>query len=370
MAAPLGSVRPVVLAVALVASVGGLALVLAHCARDGARDAREAEVAEGGRLYTAYCALCHGEEGEGYAADDANALANQDFLVSVTDEFLYENIAQGHPGTAMAAYGNEHNGPLDRGEVQRIIAFIRTWQTEPSVALPEVTPGDRGGAAVVYARRCASCHGVEGQGSTAISLNNSVFLDTASDAQITYAILHGRRGTPMPAFEDELEAAQIRDIVALIRSWATEVEAAVPATPVLPENVVTNPDGEPAVLGDLRVDRYVPSSVINEQLQQGRRMILLDARPPSDYVRYHLPGAVDSPYYEVETVMERLPRDGTPIIAYCGCPHAASGRVMDFLRENGFTNTAVLDEGVRFWHDEGFPVVEGAEPGTYAEAAE
>lgn len=366
----MGGTRPVVIAVCLVAGVGGLALLLAHCARDGARDAREAEVEEGGRLYLAYCALCHGEEGEGYAADDANALANQDFLVSVTDEFLYENIAQGHPGTAMAAYGRDHNGPLDRGEMQRIVAYIRSWQREPEVTLPEVERGDKAQAAVVFARQCASCHGSEGEGATAISLNNAVFLDTASDGQIAYAILHGRRGTPMPAFEDELTDQQLSDLLDLIRSWQTEVEAARPATPVLPQNVVTNPDGEKADLGELRVGRYVPSAVVNEQLRQGRRMVILDARPPSDYVRYHLPGAVDSPYYEVETVMERLPRDGTPIVAYCGCPHAASGRVMDFLRENDFENTAVLDEGVRHWHDEGYPVVEGAEPGDYASAAE
>ena len=40
------------------------------------------------------------------------------------------------------------------------------------------------------------------QGDSAISLNHPVFLRSASDGQIRYAIAKGRRGTPMPAFED------------------------------------------------------------------------------------------------------------------------------------------------------------------------
>ena len=36
-------------------------------------------IAQGAELYGEYCALCHGAEGEGYAADNANALNNQRF---------------------------------------------------------------------------------------------------------------------------------------------------------------------------------------------------------------------------------------------------------------------------------------------------
>jgi len=43
--------------------------------------------------------LCHGARGEGYVADKAPALGNQDFLVSVNDEFLRRAIANGRPGT-------------------------------------------------------------------------------------------------------------------------------------------------------------------------------------------------------------------------------------------------------------------------------
>ena len=367
--------RPLYVALALALLAGGGALTLSHCApRGGARtggDVDEADLVAGAQLYRTYCGLCHGDEGEGYAADNANALANQQFLASVTDEFLRVNIARGHPGTPMASYARTHGGPLSSEEVDQLVAFIRSWQEVPPADLPAPGPGDAERAEPIYAAQCASCHGDEGEGVTAVSLNHPVFLATASDAQIRYAIAKGREGTPMPAFEERLTAQQIDDLTALLRSWEPEEEldedavaepAAVTASPVI------HPDGEAPDFPELREGRYVPAAEVARALQDGRRMVILDARPTSDYTRFHVPGAVPSPYYDLERVKEHLPRDGTWILAYCGCPHAASGRVMDHLRAEGFENTAVIDEGVFHWRDEGYPVVVGPEPGTLADA--
>ena len=366
-------VRVVMATVATVVVVGGGASMLAHCARNPrVDDASDAELAQGQQLYRTYCGLCHGDEGEGYAADDANALANQDFLVSVSDEFLTQAIAEGHPGTAMAAYHEDRGGPLDDGEIGAIVALIRSWQEEDMAAMPDPGAGDAQRGAQVFAQECASCHGARGQGDTAISLNHPVFLASASDAQIRYAIAKGRGGTPMPAFEGELAEQTIDDLVALIRSWepseAPRPTTGGPSAAAVDGPVVINPDGEAPDFPELREGRYVPSEAVADALHQGRRMIILDARTASDYAHFHLPGSIPSPYYEVESIMERLPRDGTWIIAYCACPHAASGRVMDFLREHDFPNTAVLDEGVLHWRDEGFPVVVGDAPGTLEDA--
>ena len=368
----LTSTRVLVATVCTVAVMGAGAITLAHCSRHGSHDGSDGQRAQGAKLYRTYCGLCHGEEGEGYAADDANALANQDFLVSVTDEFLRTAIAEGHPGTAMAAYASNRGGPLSTEQIDTLVEHIRSWQEERSVDVhTDEVRGDAERAQDVYQRECARCHGETGEGDSALSLNHPVFLSTASDGQIRYAIAQGRRGTPMPAFANELSAQSIDDLVALIRSWQ-------PADAPRPQEqsadvardapVVVNPDGAAPSFPALREGRYIPSEAVAAALQDGRRMIILDARPTSDYVRFHLPGAIPSPYYEVESVMERLPRDGTWVIAYCACPHAASGRVMDFLREHDFPHTAVLDEGVLHWQEQGFPVVVGEQPGTVADA--
>jgi cytochrome c oxidase cbb3-type subunit 3/ubiquinol-cytochrome c reductase cytochrome c subunit len=59
--------------------------------------------------------------------------------------------------------------------------------------------------------------------------------------------------------------------------------------------------------------------------------------------------------------LDKVPNDGTWIIAYCACPHHVSGVVMEELRKRGYSHTAVLDEGVFAWQQHGHPIV--AAPG-------
>ena len=40
--------------------------------------------------YDTYCGLCHGYDGEGYLAPQANALANPEFLAASTDDFFFD----------------------------------------------------------------------------------------------------------------------------------------------------------------------------------------------------------------------------------------------------------------------------------------
>ena len=61
------------------------------------------------------------------------------------------------------------------------------------------------------------------------------------------------------------------------------------------------------------------------------------------------------PYYDVEK-LSRIPNDGTWVIAYCACPHHASGEVVDALKRKNYAHAAVLDEGILFWKDRGYPL--------------
>ena len=42
----------------------------------------------GQETYDIYCSLCHGVQGEGYLAPQANALGNPEFLSAATDDFI------------------------------------------------------------------------------------------------------------------------------------------------------------------------------------------------------------------------------------------------------------------------------------------
>jgi cytochrome c oxidase cbb3-type subunit 3 len=332
------------------------------CGPMGGPQTPEDQVREGGQLYTRYCALCHGDQGQGYAADNATRLRGEGFLRTASDELLEMAIARGRLDTAMAAYRDELGGPLNEGQIEAIVAFIRTWQVGDPIPVDDVSvDGNAQRAEPLYAERCAGCHGALGEGGSAQSLSSFAFLSTASDGFLRYAIVHGREQTPMPAFGEELEDQQIDDLVALLRRWEVAPEQ-VPQhmrPPALADiEVLRYPDGPRPQLS-LRDDRFVSAAQIRDAVEARSRIILLDARPTSDWLRRRLPGAVPVPYYAIDPIVERLPRDGTWIIAYCGCPHAASGTVVDRLREAGFENTAILDEGVHHWIEEGYPVETG-----------
>ncbi len=320
------------------------------------------EKLEGAELYGRYCALCHGERAEGYAADDANALANQEFLSTASDSFLRFGIAYGRPGTAMSAFAESQGGPLSDEQVWSIVEYLRSFQTTDSIDLDEgVVQGDPARGRGVYERHCAGCHGEEGEGSASgPSLNNPVFLMTASDGFLRYAIEHGRSQTPMAGYADELAPQEIDDLTALIRSWASSPDLEpVSAKAVSFDDPVTNAEGHAPQFGELREDRYVPAEKVHDALVAGARMILLDARPVSDWIHGHIPGALPAPFFDAEKIADVLPDDDTYIVIYCACPHAASGIVMDVLRERGFSNTAVIDEGVLVWATRGYPIVSG-----------
>jgi cytochrome c oxidase cbb3-type subunit 3 len=325
-----------------------------------AANAQEALKSKGKELYVKYCQLCHGEDGAGYKADHANQLRNPLFLATASEDFMAVAIERGRAGTAMAAYHADFGGPLNDEDVNALIAY--TYSLSQLDLEKAVVSGSVARGAPLYRKHCATCHGDQGQGKTALSLNNPYFLATASDGYLRYAIEHGRPGTPMAGFQGKLAPAQLDDVTRYIRSLARTIEDTPEGGEPLPgpERLVVNPSGPAPRFSPLREGRYVPAKEVHAALKAGARMIILDARPPSDWIKSHIVGAFPAPYYGLGSeFLSMLPRDGTWIVAYCGCPHAASGKVMDKLRAEGFQNTAVLDEGIFEWARMKLPTMYG-----------
>jgi len=265
----------------------------------------------------------------------------------------------------MAAFQDTLGGPLSHDAQHALMDWLikeSGVKRTPVADTPVVGDAKQGRA--VYAQHCAECHGVNAEGGSGTVLAHPVFLATASDAFIRHTIANGRDGTPMVAYKDKLAEAEINNVVAFLRSRATGWEETIPelAPPPSPEKAVLNPSAEPAKL-DERDGRFVSAKSVAEAMERGERMVLLDARPMSDWQRSHLPGALPMPFYDgIDELVPHLPKDGTPIIAYCACPHAASGRVVDALTAAGFTTARILDEGVLIWAGLGYPIALGADP--------
>ena len=316
-------------------------------------------VARGRVAYAKFCATCHGVAASGYVADNAPSLRSTTFLASASDAFLRAGIARGRPGTAMAAFGRLLGGPLEAADVDAIIAFLREGGPAEHALPPARTVGDAKRGQVVYTANCARCHGTQTQRSSAVHLANPIFLQTASDAFLRTAIESGRPPTSMVPWKGALTPAQIDDVIAYLRSMAVTpaVPAPAPLRPLAPRQgpIVLNPKGHPPDLV-LKEDRFVSIDQVKKALDQKRRLIITDARAPSDWLNLHITGAISTPFYDLRS-LDDLPNDGTWILAYCACPHHVSGQVVDELRKRGYKHTAVIDEGIFAWQHAGYPVV-------------
>ena len=361
-----------------------LVLSAAHPAK--AADTAPADA--GAQLYAKYCSPCHGAHLAGYAADNAPSLLSQTFRETATDAFLRAAIEQGRAGTAMAGYGKAVGGPLGREDVDVLIGYMRGGMPAPAPLPDQPATGNAANGRRVYAANCEGCHGTSDQRASAVHLANAMLLATASDAFLRYAIVRGRPGTLMEPWASRLPPEQIDDVVAYLRSLARPVPPApaLPAAaaaananarsrrgaapqatpvasggesaPVLGGPVVLNPTGEHADF-KLRSDRYVSVADVGKAYDEKRRLVIIDARTTSDYLRQHIAGAISIPYFDMSG-LANIPNDGTWIIAYCACPHHVSGIVVDELRKRGYEHSAVLDEGVFTWQQQGHPVVAAA----------
>lgn len=343
-------------------AVGLMAGALLHCGQS-----RSVTVAQRGWvLYDRMCAVCHGRDGAGYAADQAPALANRSFLSSVSDAYLRAAISRGRIATTMSAWGLEQGGPLGVADVDAIASFMRTWARDKPAKLDErPLAGSAERGAILYARQCVRCHGDRGVGGSAEHIGGSELLAGATNGFLRFAIARGRPGTAMPAFQATLGEAGVEDLVALLRSWQPSAPSPIarppghlPPLPLGP--VPLNPSG-PEPVGFRAGGAPTPVDVVKRQLDRGAKLALLDARAPSDYARDHIAGAVSVPFYDPSPYISELPRDAW-LVCYCSCPHAESGQLASKLLAGGFKKVTVLDEGLGVWIARKYPTHAGIGP--------
>lgn len=338
----------------------------AHAAEGARPPAPRASTDTGRELYARYCQLCHAPDATGYAADEAPSLVSSTFLESASDAYIARGIRFGRPNTAMAAYGKARGGPLDDQQIAAIVRFLRSKGPRAIPLSKRAVSGDAARGGALFARDCQECHGSAREPGKAPQLHNPELLAAASPAFLRHAIVKGRPPTRMPALEKRLTPQEIDDVVAYLMSGRTRAPSATPLTAAAPQAqpLVLNPRGK-APEFSLRDGRFVSVEQVAKALADKRRLIIIDARSPSDWIQFHIPGAVSVPYYDTAP-LERVPNDGTWVVAYCACPHHASGEIVDALRRRGHANAVVLDEGILVWRRSGYPLegqaVEGTPP--------
>ena len=234
--------------------------------------------------YATYCALCHGDDRQGYANDNAPSLSTTT-LFAAGLRVPTSAIAYGRPGTPMGPYLDEVGGPMTERQIQRLARWLSTSagikpRRRRTADLAPIR-GDAVLGAALYQEHCASCHGANGEGGEGTALGNPTMLATAPDLFLKAAITDGRSGTAMAAWRDVLSEPEIDGIVTFLRSRASGWNSADMhfVEPPSLDNIVVNPDGE-APTFELDEGRYVSAAALNAAIEAGNRLILIDTRVP------------------------------------------------------------------------------------------
>jgi len=95
---------------------------------------------------------------------------------------------------------------------------------------------------------------------------------------------------------------------------------------------------------------------------RSKDVVILDARPASEYVAGHIPGAISVPVDDLQQRLRQLTK-GKEYVAYCRGPYCVyADRAVELLRTNGRRARRLL-EGFPEWRAAGHPVASGQEPG-------
>lgn len=103
---------------------------------------------------------------------------------------------------------------------------------------------------------------------------------------------------------------------------------------------------------------------IGELLKRARSkgVVVLDARPASEYAAGHIPGAISVPIDDLSRRLKELPKS-KEYVAYCRGPYCVyADRAVEILTSQG-RRARRLREGFPEWRAAGFPVETGAAGG-------
>jgi rhodanese-related sulfurtransferase/DNA-binding transcriptional ArsR family regulator len=113
-------------------------------------------------------------------------------------------------------------------------------------------------------------------------------------------------------------------------------------------------------------DRSEPEPVEMEELLRRARagdVIVLDARPATEYAAGHIPGALSIPVDDLKQRLKQLPKS-KPYVAYCRGPYCVyADQAVALLRGAG-RRARRLAAGLPEWKLAGLPVEVGSKPGS------
>jgi rhodanese-related sulfurtransferase len=84
-------------------------------------------------------------------------------------------------------------------------------------------------------------------------------------------------------------------------------------------------------------------------------VFLVDLRPSEDYRRGRLPGAISMPVDDIEWRITEVSLQNV-VVLYCACPIDDVTPLYERLRNRGYRNLWILQDGFGGWQARGYPV--------------
>ena len=207
------------------------------------RPSQAATNSDGQAIFTAHCAACHQQNGQG--AGPFPPLAGNPDVTAGDTSALIATLLNGKTG-AVTILGKQYSGAmpawkgtLSNAQIAAVLTYIRSAWTnkapavsEDQVALAQKTASV--GGAAIFAARCAMCHGARGGGSSTYPpLDGNPDVTAADPSGMIATIVNGRSGPltvngktyngTMPTWKGMLTNPDIAAVATYIRSaWSNK----------------------------------------------------------------------------------------------------------------------------------------------------
>jgi mono/diheme cytochrome c family protein len=178
-------------------------------------------VVRGGSVYKTYCALCHGERGDG-SGRAATADTRSQLVVKPHSRKYYDSIIRrGSHGASRMPAMPAWQYDLSEEQLEGVVEYTE-------IVHDPVVRGE-----VVYKTNCLLCHGVkaDGKGRAAVLFKPAPSDLTHTDKDDGYKLAIIRRGgkamgrsSKMPAWKGRLTRTEIEDVVQYLRSVQVGVQ--------------------------------------------------------------------------------------------------------------------------------------------------
>lgn len=182
---------------------------------------------ESSDIYAKTCSVCHGEQGDGKShairglIPPPRDFSKPGLKSKLTRDTMIQIVTNGKPGTAMTGFSSQ----LNQTQISELVDYIREQFMYDNVGKSILKRNTSGGKSI-YALTCSVCHGEDGAGAVwgKTSFNpppvNFATQDRVRDLpreRMIYSVTHGRPNTAMTAFETQLNAKEIEQVVDYIR---------------------------------------------------------------------------------------------------------------------------------------------------------